>query len=78
MNKFLLLDKLYVIEAIFRYQKKYKEKVFMLLLQSIQKQKKEKQMKAADKIYDLYNRRNGFEYENNLLRRILQIWKKGR
>ena len=74
--KILLLDKLYVIEAIFRYQKKYKEKVFMLLLQSIQKQKKEKQMKAADKIYDLYNRRNGFEYENNLLKRILAVWKK--
>ena len=69
-------DKLYILEAIFRYQKKYREKAFLLLLQIIQKEKKETQNKAADKIYDLYNRRNGFEYENNLIHRILQIWKK--
>ena len=74
--KILLLDKLYVLEAIFRYQKKYKEKIFMLLLQNIQMKKKEEQINGANKIYNLYNRRNGFEYENNLLRRILNIWKK--
>ena len=39
-RRMLILDRLYVLEAIFRYQKKYKEKVFMLLLQSIQKKKK--------------------------------------
>ena len=75
-RRILFLDKLYVLEAIFRYQKKYKEKVFMLLLQSIQKEKKEQQSQAANNIFNLYNRRNGFNYENNLLRRILQIWKK--
>ena len=74
--KKLLYDKLYIIEAIFRYQKKYREKIFLLLLQSINREKKEQQNNAANKIYDLYNRRNGFEYENNLIRRILQIWKK--
>ena len=74
--KILRLDKLYILEAIFRYQKKYREKIFMLLLNSIQIEKKEQQIKNANKIFDLYNRRNGFEYENNLLRRILQIWKK--
>ena len=72
----LILDKLYVLEAIFRYQKKYREKVFMLLLNNNKPDKKEQQMETAHKIYDLYNRRNGFEYENNLLRRILYIWKK--
>ena len=72
----LILDKLYVLEAIFRYQKKYREKVFMLLLNNNKPDKKEQQMDTAHKIYDLYNRRNGFEYENNLLRRILYIWKK--
>ena len=75
-NKVMILDKLYVLEAIFRYQKKYKEKVFMLLLQSIQKEKNEKMNEGAKKAYDLYNRRNGFDYENNLLRRILHLWKK--
>ena len=78
-RRILILDRLYVLEAIFRYQKKYKEKVFMLLLQSIQKEKKEQkehQFQVANNIYNLYNRKNGLEYENNLLRRILQIWKK--
>ena len=74
--KLIRLDKLYIIEAIFRYQKKYREKVFMLLLQSNQNEKKNKLNEAAQKAFDLYNRNNGFEYENNLLRRILQLWKK--
>ena len=74
--KILKLDKLYVLEAIFRYQKKYKEKVFMLLLNSMSQEKKEKQTEGIKAIYDLYNRRNGSDYKNNLMRRILQKWKK--
>ena len=75
-NKVMCYDKLYVLEAIFRYQRKYKEKIFMLMLQKIQKEKNEKLSEGAQKAYDLYNRRNGFDYENNLLRRILHLWKK--
>ena len=74
--KILRLDKLYILEAIFRYQKKYREKVFMLLLNSETKEKKEKQNEGIKAIYDLYSRRNGSDYKNNLMRRILQKWKK--
>jgi hypothetical protein len=74
--KILKLDKLYILEAIFRYQKKYREKVFMLLLNSVSQEKKENQNEGIKAIYDLYNRRNGSDYKNNLMRRILQKWKK--
>ena len=74
--KILRLDKLYIIEAIFRYQKKYREKVFMLLLNSETQEKKEKKNEGIKAIYNLYNRRNGSDYKNNLMRRILQKWKK--
>ena len=74
--KILQLDKLYIIETIFRYQKKYREKVFMLLLQNIQKEQQDQEAKGALKIFNLYNRRNGVEHDDNMVRRALQIWKK--
>ena len=74
--RILQLDKLYIVETIFRYQKKYREKVFIWLLKNIHTQKKEQQHQGAIKIFNLYNRNNGTEHDDNLVRRALNIWKK--
>ena len=74
--RILQLDKLYIVETIFRYHKKYREKVFMYLLKNIQTQKKEQQNQGAIKMFNIYNRNNGTEHDDNLVRRALQIWKK--
>ena len=74
--RILQLDKLYIVETIFRYHKKYREKVFMYLLKNIQTQKKEQQHQGAIKMFNIYNRNNGTEHDDNLVRRVLQIWKK--
>ena len=74
--RILQLDKLCIVETIFRYHKKYREKVFMYLLKNIQTQKKEQQHQGAIKMLNIYNRNNGTEHDDNLVRRALQIWKK--
>ena len=74
--RILQLDKLYIVETIFRYHKKYREKVFMYLLKNIQTQKIEQQHQGAIKMFNIYNRNNGTEHDDNLIRRALQIWKK--
>ena len=74
--RILQLDKLCIVETIFRYHKKYREKVFMYLLKNIQTQKKEQQHQGAIKMFNIYNRNNGTEHDDNLVRRVLQIWKK--
>ena len=74
--RILQLDKLYIVETIFRYHKKYREKVFMFLLKNIQTQKKEQQHQGAISMFNIYNRNNGTEHDDNLVRRALQIWKK--
>ena len=74
--RILQLDKLCIVETIFRYHKKYREKVFMYLLKNIQTQKKEQQHQGAIKMFNIYNRNNGTEHDDNLVRRALQIWKK--
>ena len=79
LNEFyriLQLDKLYIVETIFRYHKKYREKIFMLLLRNILLEKKGQQMQGALSIFNIYNRNNGIEHDNNLIRRALHIWKK--
>jgi hypothetical protein len=48
----------------------------MWLLKNIQMQKKEQQHQGAIKIFNLYNRNNGTEHDDNLVRRVLNIWKK--
>ena len=74
--RILQLDKLCIVETIFRYHKKYREKVFMYFLKNIQTQKKEQQYQGAIKMFNIYNRNNGTEHDDNLVRRALQIWKK--
>ena len=72
----LKLDKLTTLDAIFKYKKKYREKNFMSALKKIRNCQLEQQAKASDMIYKLYDRRNGYETENNLLSRILKVWNK--
>ena len=74
--RILQLDKLCIVETIFRYHKKYREKVFIYLLKNIQTQKKEQQHQGAIKMFNIYNRNNGTEHDDNLVRRALQILKK--
>ena len=74
--RILQLDKLYIIETIFRYHKKYREKIFMLLLRNIQLEKKEQQMKGALSMLNIYNRNNGIQHDDNLVRRALHLWNK--
>ena len=74
--RILQLDKLYIIEAIFRYQKKYREKIFMLLLKNIQTDKKEQQNQGAHNIFKIYKRNNGIYHTDNVIRRALYLWNK--
>ena len=48
----------------------------MYLLKNIQTQRKEQQHQGAIKMFNIYNRNNGTEHDDNLVRRALQIWKK--
>ena len=80
--KILKHDKLYIIEVIFRYEKRYREKAFLLTLQHLQKaslsnekqmlqQKQENQLKASDKLFKIYNKNNGVEkYDQILIKHI--------
>ena len=74
--RILQLDKLYIVEIIFRYHKKYREKIFMLLLKNIQTQKKGQQKQGAKKMFKIYNRNNGITHDDNYLRRAIHIWNK--
>ena len=72
-------DKLLLIEAIMKYHKKYEEKVFMLLLNSISEKKKENENKSANTLleyYTKYNKKHDKEYINNILLRTIKTWKK--
>ena len=72
-------DKLLLIEIIMKYHKKYREKIFMFLLNSIKENKVEKEKKCANKIlnfYDKHNKIHNKEYMNNILQRALKLWRK--
>ena len=62
-----------------KYNKKYREKIFMFLLNSIKENKVEKEKKCANKIlnfYDKHNKIHNKEYMNNILQRALKLWRK--
>ena len=72
-------DKLLLIETIMKYHKKYEEKVFMLLLNSISEKKKEIENKSANTLleyYFKYNKKHDKPYINNILLRTIKSWKK--
>ena len=74
--KILKLDKLYILEAIFRYQKKYRERVFLFLLQNIHTTKQNQKIEATKNIFELFNRTNGTTHDHNILVRALEKWRK--
>ena len=72
-------DKFLLIDTIMKYHKKYREKIFMFLLNSIKENKVENEKKSANKLlnfYDKHNKIHNKEYTNNILQRALKIWRK--
>ena len=69
-------DRLLLLEAIIRYHKKYEEKVFMLLLNTISENKKNTQYQSLNKVMNIYDKYNGVTHNNNNLLRIMKKWKK--
>ena len=72
-------DKLLLIEVIMKYHKKYKEKVFMFLLNAIHEKKIENEHNSANTLlnyYTKYNKKHDKEYINNILLKAVKTWKK--
>jgi hypothetical protein len=62
-----------------KYHKKFKEKVFMLLLNSIREKKAEDEHNSANTLlnyYTKYNKKHDKEYINNILLKAIKTWKK--
>jgi hypothetical protein len=62
-----------------KYHKKFKEKVFMLLLNSIREKKAEDEHNSANTLlnyYTKYNKKHDKEYINNVLLKAIKTWKK--
>ena len=72
-------DKLLLIEVIMKYHKKFREKVFMLLLNSIREKKAEDEHNSANTLlnyYTKYNKKHDKDYINNILLKGIKTWKK--
>ena len=72
-------DKLLLIEVIMKYHKKFREKVFMLLLNSIREKKAEDEHNSANTLlnyYTKYNKKHDKEYINNILLKSIKTWRK--
>ena len=78
-RKILKADKLALIDVIMKYNKKFKENIFMQLLNSIKEKKVDTEKKQANKIlnfYEKHNKKHDQEYINNILLRAFKIWRK--
>ena len=75
----LKIDKLLLIQTIMKYHKKFREKVFMLLINRI-REKKIKDEKGACKnvlrFYKKFNKKHDKKYINNILLKTLKYWKR--
>ena len=72
-------DKLLLIEVIMKYHKRFREKVFMLLLNSIREKKAEDEHNSANTLlnyYTKYNKKHDKEYINNILLKSIKTWRK--
>ena len=72
-------DKLALIEAIMKYHKKFKEQVFMFLLNAIKEKKEKSEKQSLNTIlnyYDKYNKIHDKEHIDNILLRAFKIWRK--
>ena len=75
-RNFLKADKLLLIQTIMKYHKKFREKVFMLLMNRIKENRIKNEKDASKKIFRIYKNHNGKEYINNNLLRIIKKWKR--
>ena len=75
----LKIDKLLLIQTIMKYHKKFREKVFMLLINRI-REKNIKDEKGACKnilrFYKKFNKKHDKKYINNILLKTLKYWKR--
>ena len=72
-------DKLLLIEVIMKYHKKFREKVFMFLLNSIREKKAEDEHNSANTLlnyYTKYNKKHDKDYINNILLKAVKTWRK--
>ena len=72
-------DKFSLIEAIMKYHKKFREQVFMFLLNGIKEKKEQKEKKSLNTMLNYYNKFNKIhdkEHINNTLLRTFKIWRK--
>ena len=78
-RKILKADKLALIDIIMKYNKKLKEKIFLLLLNSIKEKKENTEKKETNKIFNFYQKHNKIhdpEYVNKILLKALKIWRR--
>ena len=75
----LKIDKLLLIQTIMKYHKKFREKVFMLLINRIKEHKVKNEKGACKKIlrfYKKFNRKHDKKYINNILLKAFKNWKR--
>jgi hypothetical protein len=78
-RRILKHDKLLLIETILKYHKKFREKVFLFLLNSIKENKIKEEKTSLNKMisfYDKHNKIHDKEHINNVLLRAIKIWRK--
>ena len=72
-------DKLLLIQAIMKYHKKFREKIFLLLMNRIKENKIKNEKGACRSILDFYkkyNRKHDKNHVNNILLRVFKRWKR--
>ena len=72
-------NKILLIKTIMKYYKRYQEKTFMILLNSIKERKLQNEKSKMNIIINNYSKHNKIhnkEYTNNILERAFQIWRK--
>ena len=72
-------DKLLLIQTIIKYHKKFREQIFMFLMQRIHENKIKKEKAASQKVLNLYqkfNKKYDKKHINNVLLRAFKKWKR--
>ena len=75
----LKIDKLLLIQTIMKYHKKFREKIFLLLMNRIKEKKIGSEKRACRNILDFYkkyNKKHDKNYVNNILLRVFKKWKR--
>ena len=75
----LKIDKLLLIQTIMKYHKKFREKIFLLLMNRIKENDVKREKNASTKImefYQKYNKAHDKNHINNVLLRVFKNWKR--